>query len=140
MRVCAVAVALLVLGACGGGGGGKSSVGRFSSPQELSGALNRAGEGCTDFSPDASKEESVDQQGSCTVEGERTRIYTFKDSGQLGNWVGIGESVGCSMGKSFGIRNFSYVKGDRWVVQPDTATAAKAVAAKFGGRAVTHNC
>lgn len=139
MRPLAMAlIGVLLLAGCGGGGGNDTT--RYDSPKQVADALNKAGVVCAGYHVVGELEQGVDQQGECFVNRESTTIFTFKDNGQRDNWIGLGKTLGCSAGKSLGISTFSYVMGDRWVVQPESETETKAIADRFEGKPVVVRC
>lgn len=131
--------AMVVLAACGGEGAAGPSMG---SPSDIAAALQKSGLGCTDYSstPQGQMEMDVNQQGACTADGENATLYTFRDSGQRDNWVGAAGTLGCSVGKAFGLTSLNLVLGPNWAIGMDSATGAGHVAAKIGGTVKTIHC
>jgi hypothetical protein len=128
--------------ACGGASGSKAT---YESSKELLTALAAANLPCTDYeaTTKADREwgqESAKEVGTCELDGETVDVTIWKDSGQRKNWEGMGKSIGCSMGESFGISEFDYLNGGTWTISNTSKTLTEKLASEIGGTAVHIEC
>ena len=137
-----VLVAFAGLAACGGS---SSDPNGFANSEEINMALTGAGLPCGGLAtvPMADREmgtESAVDVASCELDGEDITLIVWKDNGQRDNYIGLGKTLGCSVGKAFGITSFDFVEGDKWQVSGTSATLADTIADKIGGKAVHVKC
>ena len=130
-RVLLVAAALVLL-SCSSGGNAAS----YGDAQALAGALNSSGIACTTFEDVPSPDVYAETQGKCTFAGETVELWTFKDSGARRNFLGASEVAVCA----FGIAAVAFIEGDRWIVWPETETAARDIADAFAGDVRVREC
>ena len=128
--------------ACGGASGSKAT---YESSKELLTALSAANLPCADYeaTTKADREwgqESAKEVGTCELDGETVDLTIWKDSGQRKNWEGMGKSIGCSMGESFGISEFDYLNGGTWTISNTSKTLTEKLASEIGGTAVHIEC
>lgn len=145
-----VALLALVLAGCGGSGSsGRGDGGPiFSSALEIRTALNNAGLPCSDYKTVAKDHYSLAEQGNaddvgyCHVEGETVNFMTFKDEGQVDNWLNVSKTVGCTMGGGMGqpLTNVHFVRGGNWGVERGSQTLSEKIAEAIGGEAVNVDC
>ena len=137
-----LALPLITLTSCGGSTSSKQS---FATGPELSSALSAIQLECVGYkeTPKADREfgqESALDVASCEIDGESVDLTIWKDSGQKENWEGLGKSLGCSVGKAFGITSFNYVDGGLWTISGTSETLSKEIAGKMDAKAVQINC
>lgn len=138
----ALALSLITLTSCGGSTSSKQS---FATGQELSSALSAIQLDCVGYeeTPKADREfgqESALDVASCEIDGESVDLTIWKDSGQKENWAGMGKTLGCSLGKAFGITSYNYVDGGLWTISGTSETLATKIANKMDAKAVQINC
>lgn len=136
------ALPLIALASCGGSTASEQS---FATGQELSSALSAFQLDCVGYkdTPKADREfgqESALDVASCEMDGESIDLTIWKDFGQKENWEGMGEALGCSLGKAFGITSFNFVDGGLWTISGTSETLAKEIAGKMNAKAVQINC
>jgi len=141
-RFVALFISAISIAACGGS---SSSGTTFKTSNDVLAAMTAAGLSCTEYEPTAKADrewgqESANEVGGCELEGESIDITLWKDSGQLKNWEGMGKTIGCSMGESFGITEFDYLKGGTWSISGTSKTLAEKLATKIGGNAIHIKC
>jgi len=82
-------------------------------------------------------------QGSCTaLDDESVEFSVFADADATKDFIDAKQSLLCGQAKAKSIPypGFDYVDGGTWVIQPDSAGAARTLAEKLGGEAKTASC
>jgi hypothetical protein len=141
-RIKILILATVFLAACGGSSTTKAT---YGSSKELLTALTSANLPCTGYkaTDKADREwgqESAKEVGTCELDGETVDVTIWKDSGQRKNWEGMGKSIGCTMGESFGISEFDYLNGGTWTISNTSKTLTEKLASEIGGAAVHIEC
>jgi hypothetical protein len=139
------AVFVMTTGLFAACGGASTSKATYESSKELLTALTSANLPCTDYEATAKADrewgqESAKEVGTCELDGETVDVTIWKDSGQRKNWEGMGKSIGCTMGESFGISEFDYLNGGTWTISNTSKTLTEKLASKIGGAAVHIEC
>lgn len=123
-----------LLGACTRSG--STSSGFQGTAQEIADKI-----GCTNFTIDNdSLTPFVDVSGECDFQGESISIDTFSDSRDRENFEGFRNTAGCAFAKEMGVTNYSFVRGDRWVIDSGKYGVDKAIQAIIGGDFVSIDC
>jgi hypothetical protein len=84
--------------------------------------------------------QSAADVGRCDLENENIIMAIWKDKGQKQNWIGMGEKIGCEMGKAFGVSSFDFVDGGLWTVSNTSETLAKKISDAIGGKTTHVDC
>jgi hypothetical protein len=127
----------LAAGGCGGDSPEAAAAESYATPDSIATALGCSGYEHTDKED---QEIGVGDEGQCEWDNENVKLYTFKDQQQMANYEGMARSIGCEVGKAFGLTSFTEVVGSRWIVAPDSKTTSEKVAAKIGGKVRTVEC
>jgi len=141
-QILVLVLPLVTLASCGDSTSSKQS---FETGLELSNALSSVQLDCAGYTetPKADRDfgqESALDVASCEIDGESVDLTIWKDSGQKENWAGMGKTLGCSVGKAFGITSYDYVDGGLWTISGTSETLAKEIASKMEAKAVQINC
>jgi len=101
-------------------------------------ALGKAGLSCADYQSVAKNDrefgtENATDVGKCELDSETIELAVWKDRGQVDNWMGFSKTLGCTIGKGFGLSSFDYVAGDSWVISNLSQTLAKKISDAVGG-------
>jgi hypothetical protein len=136
------AVSSLLLLGCGGS---SNSTSTYETTAEILSVLESNEVPCSGYKESSEDEiewgtEGALENGSCKVEGEDVDIIIWKDNGQRKNWEGLGKTLGCEMGRQFGVSEFDYLNGDTWTVSGTSKTLANQLAKVLGGNAVHITC
>lgn len=141
-----VPTVVLISGCAGGSIGASDDVPQFSSSAQIQAALNDAGLTCTGYQAVAQSDRNFAEQdttsevGTCTVEGEKVDLITFKDEGGQDNWLSMSKQMGCTMGSAFGVSNMHFVRGNNWGVAEGSQTISDKIANAIGGKAIHVDC
>jgi hypothetical protein len=129
IRLAVVAVSVVAVAGCGSSGHQPAPIkspspARFETPQDVVGALEKAGLTCTDYQPIENATGAV-ARGRCDVGGKEVDIGVYAShadaAGQLGRMETLG--VGADM-----------VTGDNWTVASDDPGFPDRVARVLGGK------
>ena len=112
-------MAAIFLAACGGGGSNSTSGKTFTSAEQIHKAIEDGGLTSANFSStnpadvNGYKSKPV-SAGNCEVDGQEVRIVVWKDEGQADIEFGYAKTVGCALGKAFGVTEFYVARGPNW--------------------------
>jgi hypothetical protein len=136
VKLTAVLMAVFLV-ACGGGGGSDSA--SYETVEEIADVL-----GCD---PEPTEETGFgtapQESGTCTVDGDPVDIAIYETSDHLEQSLREASGIGCAMAVEFGIEEFSFARGDNWVVSPDDnldTGLAEDLASQLDGEAQTVEC
>jgi hypothetical protein len=104
------------------------------------------GQGCADF--EASDPNSrltigglpAGDDGSCTIDGQRSELTVYRNATDLKTVVRAAPTLGCSIGKSFGITAWRYVVGSTWTIHTPSSATTKPLAKALGATPVVIKC
>jgi hypothetical protein len=138
-------LAAVLLAACGGGGSSANSGKTFTTAEQVHTGIEDGGVACANFSStnpadvNGYKSKPV-SAGNCTVDGQEVRIVVWKDEGQADNEFGYAKTVGCALGKTFGVTEFYVARGPNWFASSDSESVNAKVAKPLGVEDVTIKC
>jgi hypothetical protein len=148
----AALILVVLLAACGNAGTSSGGAASFKTPAEIAAAISAKGVGCTDYAEkdltaSASNEINLGNfkqyelgEGDCTVNGEKTKITVFKDSGAKGTALGMARTIGCAFAKGFGVTGYDFIEGPTWMVSPKTKTTVDLIQPAIGGNTQHVDC